>query len=234
MKKNKLNKLQSQIGYRFKEPKLLKKALTHRSYLNESQNIDQSNERLEFLGDAVLELIISHHLFNSHPNQPEGILTSARSAIVRTESLAKLAQKLDLGSYLLLSKGEEKSGGRNNTHLLANTTEALIGAIYLDQGLKACQAFTDKHLIPLAKAILTQPLKDPKSRLQEQTQALGYSSPTYKTISQIGPDHNKTFTINVLVNHQKLASGKGKSKQEAQQKAAKKALLKVPSLAPKA
>lgn len=225
-----LDKLQSHIGYNFKDINLLKRALTHRSYLNEDQKVQKSNERLEFLGDAVLELLISKHLFDNKPDQPEGILTTARSAIVRTESLAQIAKKIKLGDYLLLSKGEEASGGRKNDHLLANTTEAVVGAIYLDGGLDKCKEFVKNHVLPLTKDILSKPLKDPKSQLQEKIQAKGYSSPSYDTIKQSGPDHKKTFTISVSANHTTLAIGEGKSKQHAEQNAAKKALLQVHKL----
>lgn len=225
-----LEKLQAQIGYQFEDINLLKRALTHRSYLNEDQKVQKSNERLEFLGDAVLELLISKHLFDNKPDQPEGVLTTARSAIVRTESLAQIAKNIKLGDYLLLSKGEKASGGKDNIHLLANTTEAVIGAIYLDGGIDKSKDFVQKHVLPLAKDILSRPLKDPKSQLQEKIQAKGYSSPQYDTIKQSGPDHKKTFTITVSANHTQLAIGKGKSKQHAEQNAAKKALLQVHKL----
>lgn len=233
MNPDKLQKLQSQINYQFNDPKLLRRALTHRSYLNEAEQALKSNERLEFLGDAVLELLISRYLFKNQPQQPEGVLTAARSAIVRTESLAKIAQNLNLGDYLFLSRGEEQTGGRQNEHLLANTTEALVGAIYLDGGLEACQSFIQKNLLPLAQNILSKPLKDPKSKLQEKIQAKGYPSPTYQTIKQSGPDHDTNFTIAVIVNGTQLATGQGKNKQSAQQNAARKALIQVPKLEPK-
>lgn len=212
------------LNYTFKDKALLEKALTHRSFLNEAK-VDESNERLEFLGDAVLELIISEFLYNERPDEPEGHLTSARSAIVRTETLALLAQNLKLGESLRMSRGEEKSGGRNNTSLLANTTEAIIGAIYLDGGFEAATSFVSNHLFPLAKQILKGDLKDSKSLLQEKVQELGYSSPVYTTVSEVGPDHDKVFTVSVAVQDQVLASGEGKSKQAAQQDAAGNAIL---------
>ena len=228
-----LDQLQSSLGHHYQDIQLLKTALSHRSYLNES-NQSVSNERLEFLGDAVLELVISEYLYLQKPDEPEGTLTAARSAIVRTESLAKVATQLNLGEYLFMSKGEEKSGGRHNISLLANTTEAIIGSIYLDGGLQSAQDFIHRHILPLAENILdSDNLKDPKSLLQEKVQELGFTSPVYTTDSETGPDHNKTFTVTVSVNHQPLATGKGKNKQAAQQDAARQALNNTQRLAPK-
>lgn len=223
------------LKYTFKDDTTLQRALTHRSFLNES-SLPESNERLEFLGDAVLELIISEYLYLQKPNEPEGILTAARSAIVRTETLAQIAKDLNLGEFLFMSKGEEKSGGRTNTSLLANTTESIIGAIYLDGGLKAAEEFVQNHLLPVAESILKENnFKDPKSLLQEKVQELGYNSPNYNTVSETGPDHEKVFTVAVLVDNKLLAKGSGKSKQSAQQDAAKKALEEYQGkLAPKA
>ena len=211
------------LSYNFKNPDLLSKALTHRSYLNEAK-VSESNERLEFLGDAVLELIISEYLFHQHPDQPEGQLTAARSAIVRTETLARLATELKLGEALNMSRGEEKSGGRANISLLANTTEAVIGAIFLDGGLTAAKDFVATHLFPIAAKILQGDLKDAKSLLQEKVQELGFNSPSYATLSEEGPDHNKIFTVAVSVSGKQLATGEGKNKQAAQQDAAQNAL----------
>ena len=233
MANNNLDQLQNLLGYRYQNTQLLNTALNHRSYLNESSQ-SVSNERLEFLGDAVLELVISEYLYLQKPNEPEGTLTAARSAIVRTESLAKVATQLNLGEYLHMSKGEEKSGGRHNVSLLANTTEAIIGSIYLDGGLKSAQDFIHRHVLPLAKNILNNNnLKDPKSLLQEKVQELGFSSPTYTTDNETGPDHNKTFTVTVTVNDRPLATGKGKNKQAAQQDAARQALNNIQRLVQK-
>jgi len=233
MTNNNLDNLQAEIGYHYQNLNLLKTALSHRSHLNES-SATVSNERLEFLGDAVLELVITEFLYHEKPNEPEGTLTAARSAIVRTESLAKIASQLKLGEFLKMSKGEEKSGGRTNVSLLANTTEAVIGSIYLDGGLEAAKTFTHHHILPLAKEVLqNNNLKDPKSLLQEKVQEKGYSSPTYTTVTEAGPDHNKIFTVSVAVDKQVLATGTGKNKQTAQQDAARKALKNITDLAVK-
>jgi ribonuclease III len=219
-----LDKLTQIINYHFTNQQLLVTALTHRSSLNENRG-QQSNERLEFLGDAVLELVISTYLFNQKPTEPEGILTAARSAIVRTESLATIALKLHLGDYLIMSKGEEAGGGRTNQSLLANTVEGIIGAVYLDSDFDTAKTFIENHLLDHAQTILeNQPLKDNKSLLQEKVQRQGFSSPTYQEIASSGPDHEKIFTVAVTVNNQQVATGTGKSKQEAEQAAAAKAI----------
>lgn len=213
------------LEYQFTDPNLLDLALTHRSFLNESPAAKQSNERLEFLGDAILETIISEYLYTTRRSDPEGILTAARAAIVRTETLAQVAQNLNLGDHLKMSRGEERSGGRSNISLLANTTESLLGAIYLDGGLPAAQNFVTMHLLPLAQDIIKKSeFKDAKSLLQEKVQELGLPSPVYKTLKEEGPDHHKVFTVGVFVSDKKLASGKGKNKQSAHQAAAQKAL----------
>ena len=219
-----LTTLQSILQYQFKDDSLLTTALTHRSSLNEHKG-SISNERLEFLGDAVLELIISEFLYIEKPTEPEGILTANRSSIVRTESLAQIAQNLKLGEYLIMSRGEENTGGRKNISLLANTTEAIIGAVYLDGGFTNAKSFIENHLIDHARKILaTEPLKDNKGLLQELVQKQGFQSPIYKEILAIGPDHDKTFTVEVMVNNKPLSRGTGKTKQEAEQSAAQKAL----------
>lgn len=221
---NNLSKLQETIGYQFKDPSLLATSLTHRSSLNEP-DVKESNERLEFLGDAVLELIVTNFLFHQKPNEPEGVLTSARSAIVRTETLAKIAKSINLGEYLKMSRGEASSGGRDNPSILEDAFESLTGAIYEDGGLPQAKQFIEKILFPFAQEILSKgDLKDAKSRLQEIVQAKGLISPIYQVISQVGPDHNKIFTVTVLVDSKPLGQGSGKSKQEAEQAAAQKAL----------
>jgi len=219
-------KIEKTIGVKFKNKALLKKAFTHRSYLNEHSKLNlSSNERLEFLGDAILELWVSDQIFNLFPNHPEGYLTNFRAKVVCTESLAKIAQKLNLGSFLLLSRGEGKEGGRQNRSLSANTLEALIGAIYEDQGLRAVQGFLKKNILPQIKKITKEPiLKDYKSLLQEVIQKKGKIAPDYRLIKSSGPDHNKTFVFTVLADNRKVGEGKGKTKQTAQQNAAQKAL----------
>lgn len=214
-----------------KNDALFKKAMTHRSWLNESSRKNQeSNERLEFLGDAVLELIVSEHLFQQFPQEQEGKLTALRASLVRTETLAKISEKLHLGEMIFLSKGEELSGGRQNQSLLANTFEAVIGAIFLESGKTAANKFIEKNLLPELEQIITNHLeKDAKSQLQEIIQSQGSTTPVYKVVSETGPDHDKLFTVNVVIDGTQVASGTGKSKQQAQQKAAALALEKINS-----
>lgn len=224
MNPNNFSALQKRIGYAFKNPSILTTALTHRSSLNE-QGVKESNERLEFLGDAVLELVITNFLYESRPDDPEGFLTAARSAIVRTESLSRVAEQIKLGEEIHMSKGEAAGGGRENPSILENSLEALIGAIFKDGGLEHASHFIAKFIIPQAKEILSQKeLKDPKSLYQEKVQSQGLVSPIYKVVSEQGPDHDKTFEVAVYVNDQETGRGKGRSKQEAEQQAAKKAL----------
>ncbi len=219
-----LTTLQKSLNYDFKDSQLLTTALTHRSSLNE-QGVKESNERLEFLGDAVLEMVITNYLYQARPDEPEGFLTAARSAVVRTESLAEIARSINLGSYLRMSKGEAMGGGRENPSILENTVEALIGAIFKDGGLEKASDFIYRFIVPQAQIILTKKeLKDAKSLYQEKIQSQGLFSPQYKVISQAGPDHNKTFEVAVFVDNQETGRGKGKSKQEAEQLAAQKAL----------
>lgn len=207
---------------------LLELAFTHRSFINENANIKEHNERLEFLGDAVLELATSEFLYQTYPHIPEGELTSYRAALVKTTSLATIATKLEFGEKIRLSKGEEMSGGRQNPSLLADTFEAVIGAIYLDKGYDEVVAFLSAHLFTDIGFIIENKLfKDFKSSLQEQVQAKGGDSPEYEVLSQTGPDHSKLFTVGVKVNGAVIASGQGRSKQEAQQAAAKSALEKL-------
>lgn len=211
---------------KFNDKGLLETALTHRSALNEGISRSEiSNERLEYLGDAVLELCSSHWLYMKLPNAAEGELTAYRSALVKTQTLARVAQELGLDQLLKLSKGEENSGGRTNQGLLADTTEAVIGAIYLDQGYQAVEAFLEKHLFPMFETLQKEGAhKDAKSQLQEVVQARGWRAPIYKVQRETGPDHDKEFIVEVLVNRQPRGQGKGKSKQTAQQAAAAAAL----------
>lgn len=213
----------------FTDQSLLTTALTHRSALNEGvSSSEQSNERLEFLGDAVLELITTEFLYEKMPEEPEGTLTAFRSALVKTTTLAELALELGLDKALLISKGEEATGGRANESLLADTVEAVIGALYLDQGHKAVSEFLHTHLFTKFDVIRDQKLyKDPKSVLQEEVQALGLPTPTYVVLSEVGPDHEKEFTVQVLVGDTPQGTGTGKSKQLAQQAAADQALEKM-------
>lgn len=212
-----------QLNDLFLHQDLLSHALTHRSYCNEHPESKSSNERLEFLGDSVLSLIISHRLYQLLPSSPEGELTNRRSYLVQTGSLAQKAKELKLDAILLLSKGEEESGGRQNTGLLANTFEAVLGALYLDQGLTACIEFL-QQVFPDAELVTSTEVKDPKSLLQEKIQANGESTPVYKIISSIGPDHARQFVVAVFVDDQEIGRGEGTSKQRAESAAAATAL----------
>lgn len=216
----------------FKNQQLLITALSHRSSLNEKTQsgttAEESNERLEFLGDAVLELASTLYLYNNRPDENEGKLTAYRSALVRTETLAELAKELELNKQMFLSKGEENGGGRDNVGLLADLMEAVIGAMYLDQGFEAVQQFLAEHLFPKFKQILeNKSYKDQKSLLQEKAQAKSLGTPTYRVIKAVGPDHDKEFTIEVLVDGEVYGVGIGHSKQMAQQAAATEALKKI-------
>ena len=214
----------------FRQPQLLITALTHRSALNEKiSTAQESNERLEFLGDAVLELATTKYLFREFPDEPEGILTAYRSSLVKTTTLAELARELDLGERLFLSRGEEATGGRDNVGLLADTLEAVIGALYLDQGFEAVEEFLNQSLFPKFATIKRHRLyKDAKSQLQEIVQGLGLATPEYQIVKEEGPDHDKQFTVSVLIGGQPSGRGSGHSKQVAQQAAARQALEKFP------
>ncbi len=203
---------------------LLEQIFTHRSVVNESQEVRDSNERLEFLGDSILSFIVSTHIFKSFPDSKEGELTSLRSVLTNTDMLYRIAKELDLGSHLLLSRGEEAGGGRTNKSILANTFEALIGGLFIDQGLEATTNFIKETVLTKIDSTLREGLKDPKSLLQESIQEKYKTSPVYKIIKEEGPDHNKLYTSAVYINDSLLAEGTGKSKQEAEKEAAKNAL----------
>lgn len=207
----------------FNNPANLQAALVHRSYCNEHPEIKESNERLEFLGDSVLSLLTSQRLYGLLPNSAEGELTNRRSWIVQTTSLADKARMLDLHTKLLLSRGEEDSGGRENTGLLANTFEAVLGAMYLDAGLSKCEEFL-KEIFPDDELLTRNQIKDSKSLLQEIIQASERGTPIYKVLSSDGPDHARTFTVGVYVQDRQIAVGEGTSKQRAEAAAATKAL----------
>lgn len=220
-----LGTLQKALGLRFKDADLFRSSLVHRSYLNENRDFAlPHNERLEFLGDAVLELVVTDHLYRTY-DKPEGELTSLRSALVRTEHLAEVAGGLGLGQALLMSKGEEKSGGRERPALLANACEAVIGAIYLDQGYDAVSRFIHQRIISALEGIIEQEShRDPKSLLQEVAQEQFSKTPRYKVLEATGPDHAKSFTVAVRVGDNVVGEGKGDSKQEAERSAAEAAL----------
>jgi len=214
------------IGVTFKDGELLRQAFTHRSYLNEHRGeVSTHNERLEFLGDAVLELIVTHFLYEKFPDKPEGDLTAFRAALVNAVTLSEVASTIGMNDYLLLSKGEAKDTGRARGILLANAIEALIGAIYLDQGYDKAKEFIERHLFPKIEDIISKKLwRDPKSTLQEKAQEVEGVTPHYTVIRETGPDHDKQFIVGVYVKEHLLAQGSGKSKQEAEQDAARNAL----------
>jgi len=214
------------VKIHFKNKAFLDLALTHKSWVNENKGTRESNERIEYLGDAILEFVVSKYLFAKFPDKPEGFLTALRANLVNTRNLSEVAMKLDLGNNLFLSKGEEDGGGRTNPSLLADTVEAVIGALYLDQGLTAVKKFIQANLLVDLDQKLKEPLKDPKSRLQEMIQAKGYPAPKYTVTSEVGPDHDKQFTIQVDAGGI-IAQGEGASKAIAQQNAAEAALVKL-------
>lgn len=217
---------EEQIGVDFNDAALLRRAFTHRSYLNEHRGQSGGhNERLEFLGDAVLELISTHFLYEKFPDKTEGELTAFRAALVNAVTLSEVAQEIGMNDYLLLSRGEAKDQGRARGVLLANAFEALIGAIYLDQGYDAARAFISEHLFPKIEIIVKNRLwQDAKSSLQERIQEEEGVTPYYSVIKESGPDHDKQFVVGVYVKDVLLAQGAGKSKQEAEQSAARAAL----------
>ncbi len=220
-------KLEKLIGHTFIDKTHLVSAMTHRSYLNENRDaLQDHNERLEFLGDAVLELVVTDFLFKKYPEKPEGELTAVRAAIVNTVSLADASTKLAVNDFLLMSKGESKDTGRARQYILANVFEALVGALYLDQGYEAAAAFIAQHLFAKTDNIVEKRLwQDAKSRFQELAQEHHSQTPTYQTLSQEGPDHDRVFTVGVFIGKEKIAEGKGRAKQEAEQQAAEAAIV---------
>jgi ribonuclease III len=214
------------LGVVFKDKIHLLTAITHRSYLNEHKEAEQDhNERLEFLGDAVLELVVTDFLFHKYPDKPEGELTAIRSALVNTTSLSEASTKLGVNDYLLMSKGESKDVGRARAYILANAFEAFIGALYLDQGYNVAAKFIAEQLFSKTELIVEKRLwQDPKSRFQELAQEHTNLTPTYATLGQEGPDHDRVFTVGVFLGKEKIGEGKGRAKQEAEQEAALKAI----------
>lgn len=208
----------------FNNKDLLETALTHKSCLNENPKLKESNERLEFLGDAVLEFIITEALYKSFPDKQEGYLTSLRANLVNTQNLAEVAKKLNIGGLIHLSKGEEDGGGRENPSLLADTVEAIIGALYLDQGPAKVEEFIKENLVVEIPDKVLKPLKDSKSRFQEYIQAKGLPAPKYKVLKETGPDHDRDFVVQVQVQDHIMGEGSGKSKGRAEQEAAREAL----------
>jgi ribonuclease-3 len=219
---------QKQIGVSFADVSLLTQAFVHRSYINENKASGLShNERLEFLGDAVLELVITDFLYKQYPAKAEGDLTAYRSALVNADTCAGIAVSLGMGDYLLLSKGESKDTGRARQYILANALEALIGAIYLDQGYDSAKSFIETNFTPLIEKIISaKSFIDAKSLFQEKAQEFDGITPSYKTMKETGPDHGKKFTVGVHVGKELVATGEGDSKQDAEQSAARAALEK--------
>ena len=217
-----LKKLEKMLGISFNDQINLLTAITHRSYLNEHREAKQEhNERYEFLGDAVLELVITDFLFHKYPEKPEGDLTAIRAALVNTLSLAEVASNMNINEFLLLSKGEERDTGRARQYILANAFESIIGSIYLDQGYDAAKEFIGGHLFDKTETIVAKRLwQDAKSRFQELAQEHMGITPNYETLSQVGPDHDRVFTVGVFLKKEKIAEGTGRSKQEAEQSAA--------------
>ncbi len=221
-----LTKLQKLLNVQFADTKVLLSAITHRSYLNEHREATwEHNERLEFLGDAVLELVVTDYLFHKYPEKPEGELTAVRAALVNTVSLASASEQMGVNEYLLMSKGESKDVGRARQYILANAFEACIGAIYIDQGYDAAKEFIAGRLFPKTDEIVHKRLwQDAKSRFQELAQEHASVTPTYETIAQEGPDHDRVFTVGVYLRKELVAEGNGRSKQEAEQQAAERAV----------
>lgn len=220
-------KLENSLGVKFKNLNLLKQALVHRSYINENPRFNLGhNERLEFLGDAVLELIVTKHIFSNY-DRSEGEMTNWRSSLVNSKMLARIAQKLGVGDFLYLSKGESRDTGKAREYILGNTFEAITGAIYLDQGYKVTQKFIEKKLLNRLPRILKEKLYiDPKSHFQELVQEKEGITPEYKVLAESGPDHVKHFIIGVYIGKKIMGKGEGSSKQAAEVAAAKKALEK--------
>lgn len=220
--------LEKELSLVFKNKEVLKTAFIHRSFLNENHDCTlSSNERLEFLGDAVLEFIVSKFLYEHFTEKKEGDLTAFRSALVCTETLSKISLKLGFGKYLFLSKGEEATGGRERPYILANTFEAFLGAIYLDLGIVKARDFIKRFLLPELNIIISNgSFKDAKSRLQEIAQEKVNVTPHYEVLAEEGPDHDKCFLVGVFLQNKKIAEGRGKSKQKAEQESAVNALKK--------
>ena len=215
-------------GLAFRDPELLSRALTHRSYMNEHTDALEDNERLEFLGDAALDFLSAAWLYRRFPEMDEGKMTRLRSALVRTEQLAIFARELGLGEALRLGRGEEASGGRTRSALLCGAFEAVLGALYLDQGVQAVEAFLEPRMRAAAEAILDEDSQiDPRSLLQIWAQAERGETPRYRTVGARGPDHAREFVVEVTVGAQAIGRGEGHSKQEAAQEAAADALTRV-------
>ena len=224
MKRERFQELQRQLGISYKKTQLLRQAFTHTSYVNEHRDaLPEDNERLEFLGDAVLQLLVSEHLFQTHPDRSEGELTRMRAAIVCEPSLAKFAEMLDFGSYVRLGKGEEQLGGRQRPSLLADLFEAFVGSLYLDAGVDAVREFLHARMFPHLDGNPGLSGKDYKSKLQELAQNLGLGVVEYSVAEEHGPAHDREFVVHVQVGERLLGRGVGRTKKEAEQRAAQEA-----------
>ena len=226
MKEKDFNEFEEKIGIKFNDQNFLKQAFTHRSFLNENKNFKSGhNERLEFLGDAVLELVTTDFLYTKYPEKNEGDLTSIRSALVNAQTCAEVATEIKVNDFLLLSRGEAKDEGRARQYILANALEAIIGSIYIDSGYEKARDFILKYITPKTEQIVAEELwVDAKSKFQEKAQDIESITPSYQTIKETGPDHDKKFTVGVFLGGQMVAEGEGESKQDAEQDAARKAL----------
>lgn len=219
-----MNSLEKRLNYKFKNIDLLKNALVHSSYANEVRGNVHSNERLEFLGDSVLSIIVSEHLYNKFPNMPEGELTRMRASLVCEKSLCEFSRELGIGKYLNLGKGEDKNGGRERDSILADAFEAVLAAVYLDGGMDAAKAHIMNTVLRDIKHCEDDTFKDYKTTLQEVIQRNPEESVSYILVNESGPDHNKSFTVEVHLNSNVIGKGTGKSKKQAEQMAAKQAL----------
>ncbi|CAM3140235.1 ribonuclease III [Paenibacillus lupini] len=222
MKRDSINELQTRLQLRFKQLKLLKQAFTHTSYVNEHKHgTIEHNERLEFLGDAVLQLLVSEYLFSAYPNRPEGELTRMRASVVCEPSLAQFAERLELGAHIQLGRGEEQLGGRQRPALLADLFEAFVGAIFLDAGIERTRAFLETHMFPYIESndygLL---VKDFKSKLQERAQHKGLGAVEYRIMEERGPAHDREFVVEVCIGEIPYGNGSGRTKKEAEQRAA--------------
>lgn len=230
MRPDPFDSLQRQLGIRFKRTGLLKQAFTHTSYVNENKNGSaKDNERLEFLGDAVMQLLVAEYLYLTHPRRPEGELTRMRAAIVCEPSFAKFAETLELGKYVLLGRGEEQLGGRSRPALLADLFESFIGALYLDSGLDAVREFLRARIFPLIDGADYLPVKDYKSKLQERAQHRALGAIEYVIDEERGPAHDREFVVSVFVGGTRYGTGTGRTKKEAEQRAAAEACRTIES-----
>lgn len=223
-----MDELENRLGYQFKDRALLHTALSHSSYANENRgSVHESNERLEFLGDAVLGQVVASHLYLSCPDMPEGQMTRIRAEMVCEQSLHSVALRLELGRYLRLGKGEENSGGRQRSSILADAVEAMIAAMYLDGGLDAARSFIDRYILSGSGITFEHPLSDFKTSLQELVQRQPGQILAYEPVSESGPDHKKTFTVRVLLNGAPIGEGSGHTKKEAEQYAARSGIEEI-------